>query len=97
MKESKLVKSLRAIFVAALVPFITACNGGGGGSLLGAGSLFSGLAAGDDGSGGGVLPGITGDEVGTLTNPEPASMLLVGSGMAVMAYYNNKKNKDVVN
>lgn len=88
MKEVNLTKAMKALFAAALVPFITACNGGGGGALLGTGSLFSGLAT-DQGTGPGVIT--TGDEIPALTNPEPASMLLIGSGMAIMAYHNNKK------
>ena len=83
------MKTLRGLFVAASVPFITACNGGGGGALLGTGSLFSGLDNDVQFGPAALIEG--GDQVGALTNPEPASMLLVGSGMAVMAYYNNKK------
>lgn len=85
------MKTLRGLFVAASVPFITACNGGGGGALLGTGSLFSGLDSDVQFGPEGLLAATSGDQVGALTNPEPASMLLVGSGMAVMAYYNNKK------
>lgn len=92
MEVLKNTKKLRALFAAALVPFITACNGGGGGgsALLGVGSLFSGTGGGGE-AGPGLLPG--GDQVASLTNPEPASMLLVGSGMAAMAYFNRKRKQ----
>lgn len=92
MKKTTKVSRLKGLFLAALVPFITACNGGGGGgdtALLGSGSLFSGLG-GNGGSGSGLLPG-GGDEIASLTNPEPASMILLGSGMAALTYFNNKK------
>lgn len=90
MKKTTEMKSLKGLFLAALVPFITACNGGGGGTaLLGTGSLFSGLGGNGD-SGSGLLPG-GGDEIASLANPEPASMLLLGSGMAALTYFNNKK------
>lgn len=84
--------TLRALFVGALVPFITACNGGGGGgsALLGVGSLFSGSGGGEAGPG--LLPG-GGEQVASLVNPEPASMLLIGSGMAAMAYVNRKRKQ----
>lgn len=90
MKKTTEAKAMKALFLAVLVPLITACNGGGGGSaLLGTGSLFSGLGGNGDG-GSGLLPG-GGDEIASLTNPEPASMLLLGSGMAALTYFNHKK------
>lgn len=34
-----------------------------------------------------------GGDVATITNPEPATMLLMGGGIATMAYLQNKKRK----
>lgn len=90
MKKTTEATTMKGLLLAAFVPFITACNGGGGGTaLLGTGSLFSGLGGNGD-SGSGLLPG-GGDEIASLTNPEPASMILLGSGMAALTYFNNKK------
>jgi len=78
------------------------CNGGGGGGGIAGlvGSLLSGGSAGGTGGGtggeGGLLtlnsiPPVGGENVATLTNPEPASMLLIGGGMMAMAYMKNRK------
>ncbi|MCA9408111.1 MAG: PEP-CTERM sorting domain-containing protein [Candidatus Omnitrophica bacterium] len=73
----------------ALVPLLTGCNGGGGGSTSGLGGLFASFGGGDGSGGPGVL-GSAGD-LASINNPEPASLLLMGSGMAALAYYKNRK------
>ncbi len=84
--KSKFNKYFHAIVAVTLLPLLTGCGGGGGGgSLASIGSLFAGVNGGS-----GTLPG--GEEaIATITNPEPASMLLLGGGMAAMAYFRNNK------
>jgi len=82
-------------------------SGGGGGGLaafLGLGSLFASsggsgglLAFSSDGSGISQLPLTliaSGESIATIHNPEPASMLLLGGGMAAIAYFRNKKSQN---
>lgn len=78
------VKVLNFLTLSVLMPYIYGCQGGGGSSasLLGGETIISG-----GGSGGGG-----GDIVGTIHNPEPTTMLLLGSGLLAMAYSRNKKN-----
>lgn len=72
------------------VPFIAGCGGGGAaflGSLFGAsGTLLASAAGGAAGAaaaaGGGGLAGGA-----TLVQPEPATMFMMGSGMAAVAYF----------
>jgi hypothetical protein len=76
-----------------MLPFLAGCGGGGGGSLvsLALGSLF-GLGTGVAFTGGGLLAaGGSGAGIATIHNPEPASMFLMGSGMAIMAVYKKIK------
>lgn len=79
--------------LAVMLPTIFGCGGGGGTAGLFA-LLFGNSASGFLGFGGGgsVIPPAGVIEVATLVNPEPASMLLVGGGMAAMAYF-KAKNK----
>ena len=90
MAKGKLLKM--AALIGSL-PFVYGCGGGGGVSSL-ASFLF-----GSTGIGGGIalLGGtvtevaLAGTEVATLTNPEPASMLLLGGGLAAAAFLARKK------
>jgi len=69
----------------ALLPLLAGCAGGGS-AAFGLGSLFGG-----GGGGGGIPDIISGEAIATIYQPEPASMLLMGSGLAAMAYFKNKK------
>jgi hypothetical protein len=75
------------LIFAVLMPFVYGCNSGGEGAQ-GASSFLGSVAEAGGGSG-----GLTGGEVATIVNPEPASMLLIGGGLVAMAYYKNKNRK----
>ena len=81
----------------ALVPALIGCGGGGGGgsASLGLGSLFGGGGSSISGFGSEITTLVLLDQGGggipTLHNPEPATMLLFGTGMAAMAYMRRKR------
>ncbi len=86
---------LKLIALAAALPFLYGCGAGGGagiGSLVGFlfGSGGGGIGDVVLGGGSGIIIGPGGG--GTLINPEPASMLLVGSGLMAMSYFKSKRN-----
>jgi hypothetical protein len=82
------------IMLLAVVPLLSGCGGGGGLAALGLGSLF-GLGGSNSFSsllGGGSLALLNSPEtIPTLVNPEPTSMLLMGTGVAAMAYFKKKR------
>ena len=88
-------KYLKLFALAAVLPFIYGCGGGAGvgslvGFLFGGGGLGSigdiallgGIGGGIAGAGGGGFAGVA--------TPEPASMLLLGSGLMTMSYFKAK-------
>ena len=86
-------QKLKFLGLVVMLPTIFGCGGGGGTGALFA-LLFGNSASGLLGFGGGgsVIPPAGVMEVARLTNPEPATMLLVGGGMAAMAFF-KAKNK----
>jgi hypothetical protein len=82
-----------AFSMLAIVPLLAGCTGGGL-AALGLGSLF-GLGGGSGASlfGGSQLAflGETGGSIPVLHNPEPATMVLMGTGIAAMAYFRSRK------
>ena len=79
------------------LPSVYGCGAGGGGIGALTGFLFGGAGSSFAGGVGGFLPlGIAaaggGVELAAIHNPEPASMLLVGGGMAAMTYLKSRKN-----
>lgn len=69
-----------------LLPFVYGCGGGGG--LAALGSLFLGGGLASLGGGAGL-----GAQIATISQPEPATMMLMGSGLAAMAFFKSKRNK----
>jgi len=86
-------KYLKFVVLASALPFIYGCGAGGVGSLVG--FLFGGglgnigdivlLGGGGGGGGGGAIA--------SLTQPEPASLLLIGSGIMAMTYFKSKADR----
>jgi len=84
---NSVAKASNIFMFAVILPFVYGCNGGGGGGTASVGSLFGGESASvavltDTSSGGGIA---------TLHNPEPATMVLLGSGMLMMGYLRSRK------
>ena len=102
VKINKLIaQGANLVTFSILLPFVYGCNGGGGGSAS-LGSLFTGGTGNPGGGGGGVggllNPGGSGSDgggvaavVGAVHQPEPTTMLLLGSGIAAMGLIYKKK------
>jgi len=90
-------KYSKLVVLAAALPFIYGCGGAGIGSLVS--FLFGGGlgSAGDiallGGSLGAGLSGAGGASLASLNQPEPASILLVASGIMAMSYFKNKAGR----
>jgi len=85
---------VKFVALAVALPFIYGCGTGSGiGALVG--FLFDGNVSPLSGisllSSADVF-GSSGAGLATLTQPEPASMLLVGSGLMAMSYFKSKSN-----
>jgi len=97
-------KYIKLVALAATLPFIYGCGGAGIGSLVS--FLFGGGGLGSIGDiallggiGGGIAGAVGGAAGGgaaglaTLSQPEPASMLLLGSGLMTMSYFKAKAGR----
>lgn len=92
MLKDNITRLYNFFVLSVLLPVIYGCGGGGGGGGSALGALFSPDGG---GGGGGGLPGGGGGGEGlaTIHNPEPATILLMGGGMAAMGLYRkHKKN-----
>ena len=80
----------------AFLPLLAGCGGGGSSSLVGLGSLFagggggSGFVGGDGGAGPDLGFSGGGVDIATISGPEPASLLLLGGGIAAISYLKNR-------
>lgn len=83
--------------IAMTLPFVGGCGGGGAamlGSLLGGATTGAAAAA----TGGATLLAAAGDAalggaVSSMVNPEPATMLLLGSGVVAMGLLKRSRQK----
>lgn len=94
------ISKIKLTIMAVLAPFIYGCGGGGGGLagltsfLFGSGSGLSFLSGGGSVSPTGISSiGLTSAEIATIHQPEPTSLLLLGSGVVAMAAYYRLTNK----
>jgi hypothetical protein len=98
-----LEKSYTVFLFSVILPFISGCWGGGGGSGSGtasAGIVFNpGTPSPDDITTilpplkdviNGTLP-FTGETLAKIHNPEPTTLLLLGSGILMLGYFSKKK------
>jgi hypothetical protein len=95
----KYLTHLNLIVLTVILPAIYGCGSGSSGTSSLSGFLFGneGSASGGDIAllGGNASNGVTGavgggTELAMLHNPEPASMLLLGSGLMAMTYFKSK-------
>jgi len=95
----KYLKHINLLVLTVALPFVYGCGGAGGGGI-GAltGFLFGGAGSsvGLFSSAGSSLPLeiASAAEVAAIHNPEPATMLLLGSGMMAMTYFKSRKNRN---
>ena len=98
--QKKQSKQMHWILLAFL-PFLAGCETGltslfglvNVNDLLGFSGSDFGFLGGGGGGGGSLLSSGGGDTIALVHNPEPASMFLLGGGMAAMAYLKRKNKK----
>ena len=83
--QKKYVHAMKVLALALLLPCLYGCQGGGG---AGGGGSSSGASLSSF-----AFDGGTDTTLGTIHNPEPATMLLFGSGIVAMRFARNRKNR----
>jgi hypothetical protein len=84
-----IVSACKSYAFLLFLPLLAGCGSGGGGlAALGLGSLFGGGV-----SGGLALLGGGAGTIASVHNPEPASMFLLGSGVAAMSFFKKVTKK----
>lgn len=80
------------LILSVLLPVVYGCNGGSGGGSASLGSLFAGgsPSGSSTGSTSGSVGSGGGDALASIQNPEPATMMLIGGGVAAMAYLRSR-------
>ena len=95
MSKDVIYRIKNFLMLSILLPVVYGCGGGGGGGDLA--SLFGGSPSSGSsvvtGGGGEIIIGGGGVEeiLPTLHNPEPATLLLIGSGIAAIGYLKRHK------
>ena len=87
---------MQVIALALLLPCLYGCKGGSSGAGSGASLSSFAFGSGDDTGSLSSFSGTdttTGTQLGTIHNPEPATMLLFGSGIAAMRFARNRRNR----
>ena len=86
--------ALAVCIIAVLT--LSGCFGGGGGGSASTGSYYAGggsYSGGSSSTGGGSSSTGGGSTISTVHNPEPATVVLFGSGLIAYALFKIKKRK----
>lgn len=90
-RETAMVKHimLRAhnLVLLSVIPLLYGCQGGGGSSAS-LGSLLGDIPGGGGDST--VVASVTTDSLATVHQPEPATLLLIGSGIVALSYMKSR-------
>ena len=86
------------LLLSILLPLLSGCGGGGGGGLGGIISSFLGNSGNGGGGNSDVADLLSGggsgvETLATIHNPEPTTMLLMGGGLAAMAFCKKRFKK----
>ena len=94
----KYLKHINLLVLTVALTFVYGCGSSGVGSLTsflfgGVGSAISLLSSESSSLPLEIVPAVSGVELAAIHNPEPATMLLLGSGVMAMTYFKSRKNR----